>query len=122
MSGTFVCPGGSSTFASVTTVATSIYVTSVQPVNKWYIVNTGTTPVYARFNANLATTVTAGFPTAGTNTLGTTINGSDSLIVQLPSNLNGTITGSPSAPFTSNIQISLIGTTGTANVYVTPVV
>ena len=116
-----ICPAGSTVFASVTNTATSVYVTALQPVNVYHIVNSGAAPVQVRFGANLASPVTAVFPTSTVPSLGSIVGGGLASTLTIPSalfSLIGTANG-----LNSNVQISLISNSGTAaNVFITPIV
>jgi hypothetical protein len=119
-----LCPAGSAFAANASASASTVYVTSLQPVNSWYVVNTGSNPVLVRFGANLSSPVTAVFPVVGTPALGTVIAANASQVFTMPSNLQTSTNNSSGLPlgFTSNVQLSLIAGTGTNTVYITPVV
>jgi len=112
-------PAGSTVAAPFTATAATFYVTSLTPVNTWYLVNSSSNPVQVRFGANLASPVTAVFPVSGTPSLGPIVNGNDAQLVQLPTVLRPD--ASTFGGFVSNVQISVIGLS-TGNLYVTPVV
>jgi len=119
MSATVYSPSGSTVVANATTTASNVYIPSLFPVNAWYVVNSGTTPVMVRFQANLQSPVAAVYPTVGTSQLGSIINGGDAGVIILPGQLAGTQT--TNGGFVSNVQVSVITSTSSANVFITPV-
>jgi len=117
----FICPAGSTVLAAVTATATSVFVTALQPINAYHVVNSGAAPVQLRFGPNVASPVTAVFPTTSTPSLGSIVGPGLASTITIPTALNsliGTANG-----LNSNIQISLISNSATtANVFITPVV
>jgi hypothetical protein len=114
-------PAGSTTVLNATSTASNAWVTSLQPVNCYHVVNTGSAPVMIRMNANTAASVTAVFPTAGSPQIGFVVGPTWEDIVVVPSALNGQASPQP-AGFNSNCQFSVITAAGTtANVFITPV-
>jgi hypothetical protein len=117
----FICPAGSTVLASVTSTATSVFVAALQPVNAYHVVNSGAAPVQLRFGPNVASPVTAVFPTTSTPSLGSIVGAGLASTITIPSALNSLI-GTPGG-LNSNVQISLISNSGTAaNVFITPIV
>ena len=115
-------PAGNTFIANATPTESNVWVTSLQPVNSYHVVNTGSIPVMIRMNVNTASNVRATFPTAGNPQLGFIVGPTWEDIVVVPSALNGQASPQP-AGFNSNCQFSVITAAGTtsSNVFITPV-
>jgi hypothetical protein len=115
MSATNFKPLGSTVLANVASTAASVFVTSNQNVGSWLITNAGTTDVFFRLSTNPATV--AAIPvTSGTSAPGQMINAGDTYVMGLPS-----ADGNGSAAFVSNVTVSAVTSTGTSQLFITPV-
>ena len=110
-----ISPAGQTTVLNVANVATSATITSLVPVNSYYITNTGNNAVQVRLDPTTQTTPV--FPTATTSSLGVVLGSQDDIVLNIPAALAiGT------NQFVTTIYLSAISTTTTVNtIFVTPV-
>ena len=109
-------PCGQTVLANVASSTATVYVNSNQPVGSWFVTNAGSTDVFFRISTNAA--VTATIPvTSGTSAPGQLINAGDSYIISLPSaDAGGT------NAFVTNVAIASVTSTGTSQLFITPVI
>ena len=114
----YFSPAGNTVALSATSVSSYAAVASLFPVQRYYIVNTGTAPVQCRFYVNTSTG-TASLAAVGTPSLGPVIGAASSQVVELPAALQPQVAGL--GGFTSTVVVAAIATTGSNPVYITPV-
>jgi hypothetical protein len=111
----YFAPAGPTVALVATTVSSYAAVTSLVPVQRYYITNTGTTPVQVRFHVNTSSGV-AVLATPGSPTYGPVLGAGDDFTCALPQEEQGQLPNG----FTTSAVISVISPSGSNNVYITP--
>ena len=110
--------GKSFRLSAASTTSTSYTITSDVPVNAWEFLNDGAQPIQVKFFVNNTGTVV--FPTAGSPDYDITLQHAvDNETVYLPQRLVSACSGF--GGFTTTVNVSVIASTGTQGLNVTPV-
>ena len=110
---------GNTVYIQASNSSTSTSFTSLVPVNKWLLTNTGNKPVIFTLGLNTST-VTAVVPTDGTPQPGIVVNSGASQVFQIPVRLASEAAGL--GGFTTTGIIAVIDTAnGTPDCFITPI-
>jgi hypothetical protein len=111
----YFAPAGFTVALSATTASSYAAVTSLFPVQRYYVVNTGSQPVQCRFYVNTSTG-TASLATVGTPTFGPVVPPASDMTFSLPADLQSQLDNG----FTTTAVVAVIAPSGTNAVYITP--